>query len=150
MSLPRPSLSTLFSSCLLATKSTLSNCLATIQEKRAESTRLSQDPRNLKRGKSTELSDFGTFDKEEEFDEFGGVVGDKITEWQAGWNVTNAIQVWFFCCHGLTRTLFLWKLHESLVKMLSWQGQFPRKYFLDNLFLLCIIRCHDSNSIKFI
>lgn len=26
----------------------------------------------------------------EEFDEFGGA---KLTEWQAGWNVTNAIQV---------------------------------------------------------
>ncbi|KAL3183858.1 hypothetical protein MRX96_033469 [Rhipicephalus microplus] len=26
-------------------------------------------------------------------DEFGGREGEKISEWQAGWNVTNAIQV---------------------------------------------------------
>lgn len=29
----------------------------------------------------------------DQVDEFGGREGEKISEWQAGWNVTNAIQV---------------------------------------------------------
>lgn len=94
--LPRPSLTSLLSSCFTYTKSTVTSCIETLREKRAEQQRLAQDPtKSLKKRKSTELKDFGTFEKdeEEEFDEFGMGSGDKISEWQAGWNVTNAIQV---------------------------------------------------------
>jgi hypothetical protein len=91
MTLPRPSLSTLLTSCFTTTKASLSSCVASLRASRAESVRIAQDPRNIRKGQ--ELSDFGTFEKEEEFDEFGLSSGDKITDWQAGWNVTNAIQV---------------------------------------------------------
>ncbi len=87
-SLPRPSVATLASSCFASTKTALTDCISSIQQKREEQNRLKQN--------KTELSDFGTFEKgegePEEFDEFG-LSGEKITEWQAGWNVTNAIQV---------------------------------------------------------
>jgi hypothetical protein len=94
--LPRPSLTTLLSSCFASTKASISNCLNSINEKRAEQIRFAQDPTKKKSKSENELNDFGTFEKHdslgsfEEFNEFGA---DKITDWQAGWNVTNAIQV---------------------------------------------------------
>jgi len=97
-SLPRPSLQTLVSSCFTATKESVSNCFSRINEKRAEQIRFAQDPTKRKKAGDNQLDDFGTFEKHdslgslEEFNEFGGGA-DKITEWQAGWNVTNAIQV---------------------------------------------------------
>lgn len=90
--LPRPSAKTLITSCLLATKEQLLNCCSKVQEKTGEQINFASDP--TKKSKSShELTEFGTFDKQPSFDEFGCGSGERITEWQAGWNVTNAIQV---------------------------------------------------------
>ena len=89
-SLPRPSAKTILINLGSVCKERISGCVEKIKEKKAESAKFARNP-------NQELSNFGSFNQESidygAADEFGGS-GDKITEWQAGWNVTNAIQVW--------------------------------------------------------
>jgi len=94
MSLPRPSVQTLASNCFTGIKERASACLSKLS-------RTGENIDFVKRGKKegdNELHDFGSIQRQQssfdggEFD----ASGDKITEWQAGWNVTNAIQVGLF------------------------------------------------------
>jgi len=86
--LPRPSVRQLASNF----KESILSCCVRLNEKRKEQTRLA----GPKEG--TQLADFGTFEQTGGF-EGGEQVpppppgDDKITQWQAGYNVTNAIQV---------------------------------------------------------
>lgn len=90
--LPRPSAKTLITGCLVATKDLFVNCCAKVQERTSEQVNFASDPTRKKSKSEHELTDFGTFDKQPSFDEFGLGAGG-LTQWQAGWNVTNAIQV---------------------------------------------------------
>lgn len=65
--------------------------------------------------------------------EFGGQSGNKIDEWQAGWNVTNAIQVTFHLCWCFfpKRNLKFWIEHLILGRNIYIYLHF---FFLDQMF----------------
>lgn len=94
--IPRPSAKMLVTGCLVATKEALMNCCTKVQQQTSEQINFASDPTKKKSRSSHELTEFGTFEKQPSFDEFGCGSGERITEWQAGWNVTNAIQVGTF------------------------------------------------------
>ncbi|KAH7973550.1 hypothetical protein HPB49_002302 [Dermacentor silvarum] len=67
-------------------------------------------------------------------DEFGGREGEKISEWQAGWNVTNAIQVHTRASvtrdvrrlvHAMFSDLCVWSHRSQKARPIRMAGQFP-------------------------
>ncbi|ODM92636.1 hypothetical protein Ocin01_14047 [Orchesella cincta] len=68
--IPRPSVKTLITSCLVSTKETLMNCCAKVQERTSEHVNFASDPTKKSRS-AHELTEFGTFEKQPSFDEFG-------------------------------------------------------------------------------